>query len=139
MVLCCGIFISCQDHNDIVLKYGDAYFKDLDFAKNIYNSIDSNLNSDYPIKNEEYFQKALENLDLYECRLDAAEFRFLYYTDNSFREVVDYALKELGFYPYVGKYHTYVVDSKPPKRKYLGFAEFDHQSTYFERLGLGGI
>ena len=111
-VLCCAC---CMSHNDLVLKYGKLYTRDIELAQTFYERKDSLINVSNSTRKEKE-ERRRENLKVLTTNLDLAEFRFNYYTTKGLKEIVDKSINDWNCYVYVGKFHTCKIYEKPTKK-----------------------
>ena len=109
---------ACTDHDEIVAKYSELYERDIEYYIKSYNRVDSLNTARAERDNWDYTEKleALnKNSEQFHSNCDYAQFRFNYYTRDGYRKVVDEFIKDFGFYPLEGEYHTYSIKRKPSK------------------------
>lgn len=115
--------VACTDHNDLVLKYGELYNADVERATAFYHRVDSLIDCNYgreeKLDFEDEYEQKIENIAQFEANLDYAQFRFSYYTTKGLKRLVDESIKDWNYYVYVGKYHTYRIESRPAKKGYV--------------------
>lgn len=111
--------VACQSTDDKIIKYGEMYNKDIEFANQFYDRVDSLITVSYggdewPI--DKKHEARLENLRKLEAAYDYAQFRFNYYTTKGYKKIVDRMFENWNYCQFTGKYHTYQVYRKPSKK-----------------------